>query len=62
MVRNGRREDRVRIATKAGLVAGGVVGLAVGAGLLMMPQGKQMRSMIEKGAAAVKNNVSGWMK
>jgi len=52
----------MRTATKAGLVAGGVVGLAVGAGLLMMPQGKHVKQILEKGADAVRNNVSDWMK
>lgn len=45
----------MRVATKAGFITGGVVGLAVGAGLLMAPQGKQMRKAIVRGADQIKH-------
>jgi hypothetical protein len=46
----------------AGMMAGGVVGIAVGAGLLMMPQGKHVKRVLEKSAAHVKHQVADWMK
>ncbi|MDR1568948.1 MAG: YtxH domain-containing protein [Oscillospiraceae bacterium] len=45
----------MRAATKAGFVTGGVVGIAVGAGLLMSPQGRQVRKAIAWGTHQVKH-------
>lgn len=52
----------MKAATMAGMVAGGALGIAVGAGIMMMPQAKQMRRAIEKSASNVGKCVSGWMK
>ncbi len=48
--------------TMAGLMAGSALGIAVGAGLMMMPQTKQVRKAIEKGASDLSKSVSGWIK
>ena len=37
----------MKATTVAGLVAGSALGLAVGAGLMMMPQGKQVRKAFD---------------
>ncbi|HIQ64058.1 MAG: hypothetical protein UFE80_09530 [Christensenellales bacterium] len=52
----------MKATTVAGLVAGSALGLAVGAGLMMMPQGKQVRKAIEKGASDLGRSMSHWMK
>lgn len=48
--------------TVAGLMAGSALGIALGAGLMMMPQGKQVRSAIRKGASGLGKSVAGWVK
>ncbi|MDR0396834.1 MAG: hypothetical protein LBH66_05990 [Oscillospiraceae bacterium] len=45
----------MKAATKIGLVAGGVIGAAVGAGLLMTNQGHQLRKVAAWGADQVKH-------
>ena len=45
----------MRASTKAGFVAGGLVGAAIGAGILMSPQGKQVRKAVSWGANQVKH-------
>ena len=47
----------MRAATKAGFVTGGVVGIAIGAGLLMSPSGKQVRKMVNMGTNKLKNGI-----
>lgn len=48
--------------TVAGLVAGSALGIAVGAGIMMMPQTKQMRRAIEKGANDLSKTVANWRR
>lgn len=45
----------MRASTKAGFLTGGIVGLAVGAGILMSPQGKSVRRAVAWGADQVKH-------
>ncbi|MDR2657699.1 MAG: hypothetical protein LBB86_07730 [Oscillospiraceae bacterium] len=45
----------MKAATKIGLVTGGVVGAALGAGLLMTNQGHQLRKAAAWGADQVKH-------
>lgn len=52
----------MKAKTVAGLMAGSALGIALGAGLMMMPQGKQMRRALEKGASGISKSVSNWMK
>lgn len=52
----------MKAKTVAGLMAGSALGIALGAGLMMMPQTKQMRKAIEKGASDLGKNITGWIK
>lgn len=38
----------MRVSTMKGLAAGGLLGLTVGAGLMMTPQGKRMKRILAK--------------
>ena len=38
----------MRVSTMKGLAAGGLLGLTVGAGLIMTPQGKRMKRILAK--------------
>jgi uncharacterized protein YcfJ len=53
--KNSKKEKHMRASTKAGLLAGGVVGAAIGAGLLLSPQGKNVKHAVNIGANKVKN-------
>lgn len=46
----------------AGLMAGSALGIAMGAGLMMMPQTKQMRKAIGKSATELSRSVSNWIR
>lgn len=61
-VKNREEGKEMKARTVAGLMAGSALGIAVGAGLMMMPQTKQMRSAIKKGANELGKNMTGWMK
>ncbi len=52
----------MKATTITGLMAGSALGIAVGAGLMMMPQTRQMRKAIEKGASDLGKSISGWVK
>jgi hypothetical protein len=52
----------MKTTTVAGLMAGSAIGIAVGAGLMMMPQTKQVRKAIEKGTSDLGRKVAGWVK
>jgi len=52
----------VKATTVAGLMAGSALGIAVGAGLMMMPQTKSMRKAIEKGACGLSKSVANWIR
>lgn len=47
----------MKAATKAGFVTGGVVGVALGASILMSPSGKQVRKAVNWGAHKLKNSI-----
>ena len=38
----------MRVSTMKGMAAGSLIGLTVGAGLMMMPQGKRMKRVLAK--------------
>ena len=42
------READLRVSTMKGLAAGGLIGMTVGAGLMMTPQGKRMKRVMSK--------------
>lgn len=52
----------MKAKTLAGMMAGGALGVALGAGLMMMPQSKQMKKAVQKGASDLKRSVTDWMK
>ncbi len=52
----------MKARTMAGLMAGSALGIAFGAGLMMMPQAKQVRRAVSKGAADLGKNVQNWIK
>ncbi|MCL1964106.1 MAG: hypothetical protein FWF69_03485 [Firmicutes bacterium] len=52
----------MKATTVAGLMAGSALGIAVGAGLMMMPQTKHVRRAIEKGASDLSRSVSNWIR
>ena len=52
----------MKATTMAGLMAGSALGVAVGAGLMMMPQTKQVRKAIEKGAGDLSKSVANWIR
>ncbi|MGN0996730.1 MAG: hypothetical protein ACI4PG_07455 [Candidatus Ventricola sp.] len=53
----------MRVSTMKGLAAGGLLGLTVGAGLMMTPQGKRMKRVLAKnGPQLAKQMVDCWTK
>ena len=52
----------MKAGTLAGMMAGGALGIAVGAGIMMMPQSKQMRKAIKQGAQGIGKTVSNLTK
>ena len=52
----------MKASTIAGMVAGSAVGIAVGAGLMMMPQSKQMKKAIRHGTQSIEKTVSNLTK
>lgn len=46
-------EIRMRISTMKGLAAGGMLGMTVGAGLMMTPRGKKMKRVLMKGGTQI---------
>ncbi|MGN0772203.1 MAG: hypothetical protein ACI4O4_00145 [Candidatus Ventricola sp.] len=53
----------MRVSTMKGMAAGGLLGLTVGAGLMMMPQGKRMKRVLAKnGPQLVKQVAECWIK
>ena len=46
-----------------GIVAGSMLGVTLGAGLMMMPQGKKMKRVLAKGAPQLARQVADcWLK
>lgn len=53
----------MRVSTMKGMAAGGLLGLTVGAGLMMMPQGKRMKRVLAKnGPQLVRQMAECWTK
>ena len=48
----------MRMSTFRGMAAGSVLGLAMGAGLMMMPQGRKMKRLLDKGSAQLKKQMN----
>lgn len=53
----------MRLTTMKGLAAGSLLGMTVGAGLLMTPQGKRMKRVLAKnGPQLLKQMADCWIK
>ena len=53
----------MRVSTMKGMAAGGLLGLTVGAGLMMTPQGKRMKRVLAKnGPQLVKQVAECWIR
>ena len=53
----------MRMSTMRGLAAGSLLGLTVGTGVMMMPQGKRMKRVLAKnGSQMVRQLAECWMK
>lgn len=53
----------MRISTMKGIAAGSLIGLTVGTGLMMMPQGKKMKRVLEKnGSIMARQLAQCWSK
>lgn len=53
----------MRLSTMKGIAAGSLLGMTVGAGMMMMPQGKRMKRVISKnGPQLMKQMADCWMK
>ena len=53
----------MRVSTMKGMAAGSLIGLTVGAGLMMMPQGKRMKRVLAKnGPQLVKHVAECWIR
>lgn len=53
----------MRMSTMRGVAAGGILGLTLGAGLMMTPQGKRMKRVLAKGAPQLaRQMVDCWAK
>ena len=53
----------MRVSTMKGMAAGSLISLTVGAGLMMMPQGKRMKRVLAKnGPQLVKQVAECWIR
>lgn len=53
----------MRVSTMRGLAAGGLMGITIGAGLMMTPQGKRMKRVLSKNAPVLMRQVADcWIK
>ena len=53
----------MRMSTMRGLAAGSLLGLTVGTGVMMMPQGKRMKRVLARnGSQMVRQLAECWMK
>lgn len=50
----------MKAKTVAGMMAGSAIGIAIGAGIMMMPQAKRLRKTIQKGASDLGKNITGF--
>jgi len=52
----------VRFSTMKGLAAGGVIGMTIGAGVMMTTRGKKMKRIIMKSGSQLAKQLTGnWM-
>ncbi len=49
----------MRMSTFRGLATGSLLGLAVGASIMTMPQGRKMRRLLDKGGTAFRKQMMG---
>jgi len=49
----------MRLSTFRGLAAGSMLGLAVGATVMLMPQGRKLRRALDKSGAVIRRQMSG---
>jgi hypothetical protein len=49
------------MSTFRGLAAGSVLGVAVGASMMLMPQGRKMKRALDKGGAVLKRQMMGML-
>ena len=53
----------MRMSTMRGLAAGGMLGMTIGAGLLMTPQGKRMkRILLKDGGQMARRMMNIWLQ
>ena len=53
----------MHVSTMRGLAAGGLMGITIGAGLMMTPQGKKMKRVLSKNAPVLMRQVADcWIK
>ena len=53
----------MRMSTMKGIAAGGLIGLTVGTGMMMMPQGKRMkRVLVKNGSQMMHQLVRCWIQ
>ncbi len=53
----------MRVSTMRGLAAGSLLGMTIGAGLMMTPQGKRMKRVLSKNAPMLMRQVADcWTK
>lgn len=53
----------MRISTVKGLAAGGLIGMTVGTGVMMMPQGKKMKRVLMKnGSQMIRQLAECWIR
>jgi len=53
----------MRVSTMKGLATGSLIGLTIGTGVMMMPQGRRMkRVFVKNGAQMVRQLAECWMK
>lgn len=53
----------MRMSTMKGIAAGSLIGLSVGTGMMMMPQGKKMKRVLTKnGSQMIRQLVECWIK
>lgn len=53
----------MRLSTMKGMALGGMLGLTLGAGIMMMPQGKRMKRVLSRGGRQLASQLADcWMR
>ncbi len=47
----------MRVSTMTGLAAGGMLGVTLGAGLMMSPRGKRMKRILKRGGSQLARQI-----